>query len=293
MSAAVKKKSAGRSNLQLRVMSGIVLIVAVLALTWAGGMWFRLLCVGIGAAVLYEWTSMTLPNDSQPAHRVVLSVLLGAVLVLLLTGAPASILLLVAAAGLVVGIVHAVVVKAGVWPVAGLAYAALCAISLAMLRGSDADGLVVTLFLFAIVWSTDIFAYFVGRSIGGPKLAPSISPGKTWSGAIGGTVAAVVAGLLVALYAGMAWGLMALALLVVVLSIVSQLGDLFESRLKRKYQVKDSSHLIPGHGGVMDRVDGLAAAALALYLVGALVAGPDHPAQAFFRPLADGSLFAL
>lgn len=144
----------------------------------------------------------------------------------------------------------------------------------------------VTLFLFAIVWCTDIFAYFVGRAVGGPKLAPSISPGKTWSGAVGGTIAAVVAGILVAHFAGMAWGLAMLALLVVGLSVISQIGDLFESRLKRLCSVKDSSQLIPGHGGVMDRVDGLATAALALYIVGAAFAGPDHPAAAFFTATA-------
>lgn len=279
---SVAGKSAGRSNLQLRVISGIILIIGALALTWAGGIWFRLLCVAIGAAVLYEWTGMTLPNGSQGVHRVLLSVLLGTVLVLLLVGAPASVLLPVLAGSVVLGVIHAVVCKAGFWPVAGLAYAALVSVSLALLRGADHAGLMVTLFLFAIVWCTDIFAYFVGRAVGGPKLAPSISPGKTWSGAVGGTIAAVVAGILVAHFAGMAWGLAMLALLVVGLSVISQIGDLFESRLKRLCSVKDSSQLIPGHGGVMDRVDGLATAALALYIVGAAFAGPDHPYAAFF-----------
>lgn len=276
------QKPSARSNLQLRVISGIVLIVGALTLTWAGGIWYRLLCVAIGAAVLYEWISMTLPNGSQPVHRVLLSVILGAVLVLLLVGAPATVLLPVLAGSLVLGVIHAVVSKAGFWPVSGLAYSALVAVSLALLRGADHAGLVVTLFLFAVVWCTDIFAYFVGRAIGGPKLAPSISPGKTWSGAVGGTTAAVIAGILVAHFAGMTWGLGALALLVVGLSVISQIGDLFESKLKRLCSVKDSSQMIPGHGGVMDRVDGLATAAMALYIIGICFATIENPAAAFF-----------
>jgi phosphatidate cytidylyltransferase len=137
------------------------------------------------------------------------------------------------------------------------------------------------LFLFATVWATDILAYFVGRAIGGPKLAPSISPGKTWSGAIGGAVAGAAAGLVVAAAMGsasLAW----IGLIAIVLSVVSQAGDLFESSVKRRNGVKDSGSLIPGHGGVMDRVDGLVAAAFALYVIGWLTGSADNPAQALF-----------
>ncbi len=125
------------------------------------------------------------------------------------------------------------------------------------------------------MWATDIFAYFVGRAVGGPKLAPHISPGKTWSGAIGGTAAAVIAAALVGLWLPQSSTL--LGLLALALSVVSQAGDLFESWVKRRAGVKDSSHLIPGHGGVMDRVDGLVAAAVALYLIGAAAGGIGHP----------------
>ena len=132
-----------------------------------------------------------------------------------------------------------------------------------------------------VVWATDIFAYFVGRAVGGPKLAPSISPGKTQSGALGGAVGGVVAGLLLAAAAGagnLAW----LGLVAFVLSIVAQAGDLFESWVKRRHGRKDSGALIPGHGGVMDRVDGLVAAAFALYVIGWISAAADHPAQGLF-----------
>jgi phosphatidate cytidylyltransferase len=134
------------------------------------------------------------------------------------------------------------------------------------------------LFLFSVVWATDILAYFVGRAIGGPKLAASISPNKTWSGAVGGTIAAVVAGLvIISAFGGTAT--VALGLIALVLSIVSQGGDLFESRLKRVCDVKDSSALIPGHGGVMDRLDGFIVAAAAAVLIGVVRAGESAPAH--------------
>ncbi|MFC6490689.1 phosphatidate cytidylyltransferase, partial [Nitratireductor sp. GCM10026969] len=124
--------------------------------------------------------------------------------------------------------------------------------------------------------------FFVGRALGGPRLAPAISPGKTWSGAIGGALGGLAAGLAVAGFdsgePALLWG----GLVALALSVVSQAGDLFESALKRRHGVKDSGRLIPGHGGVMDRVDGLVAAALLFYLLGALLSGPNTPAAAFF-----------
>ena len=274
-------KGAGRSNLQQRVFSAIVLVAVVLVLTWAGGFWYRILCAGIAGAVLYEWTTMASPRDAT-AHRIVLWGLLAVVLAMLLAGVPAATLLIALVVAVIVGAAHAAYDQRGFWPVAGVAYAGLSAISLAALRSDDAAGLAATLFLFAIVWATDILAYFVGRAIGGPKLAPSISPGKTWSGAIGGTIAGIVAGGGVALYAGIVWGVLATAALALILSIVSQIGDLFESSLKRRFGTKDSSGLIPGHGGVMDRVDGLVAAAFMLFVIGAAASGLDAPANALF-----------
>lgn len=272
---------AARSNLQQRVMSAIVLVAVALLLTWAGGVWYRLLCAAIGAAVLYEWLAMMLPREAR-AHATVLAVMLALVLVLVLAGTPVIVQLAALLGAVVVGAAHAAYERRGFWPVAGIAYAGASAIALAALRGADGAGLAATLLLFAIVWATDILAYFVGRAIGGPKLAPAISPGKTWSGAIGGTVAGVAAGVAVAIAFGTWWSFAGMLLLALLLSVFSQIGDLFESRLKRMFSVKDSSQLIPGHGGVMDRVDGLVAAAFALFVVGALIAAPDQPAHAFF-----------
>lgn len=270
-----------RSNLQQRVLSGVVLIVLALGLTFAGGVWFRLLATAISGAVLYEWLTMT--SAAQPAsNRFLAAGFLAILLLLLLAGQPASFLLPLLVGAVLVTVAHSVRVGAGYWPSGGLAYAGLLGIALSGLRGDAMAGLQAILFLFAVVWATDILAYFVGRSVGGPKLAPAISPGKTWSGALGGTIAAVLAGLGLAYGLASPLSLTAFAGLTLLLSVMSQMGDLFESWIKRRFGVKDSSNLIPGHGGVMDRVDGLATAAFTMFLLGVLLAGPDNPAIAFF-----------
>lgn len=268
------------SNLQLRIVSGLVLAVVVLALTWIGGLPFRLFAVVIAGAVFYEWTRMT---GRVPVSGIGLlpDTLMAALLIALAFGIPALHFLLLALAVIVAVAAVYAVRGGGQWEAAGIAYAALSGFALAYLRGADFAGLLAILFLFAVVWTTDTLAYFVGRAVGGPKLAPAISPGKTWSGAIGGTVAGVVAGLFVSVLAATGNHLL-LALAALLLSVVSQIGDLFESWVKRRHGCKDSSQLIPGHGGVMDRVDGLVAAALALYVIGSVVASVDNPAQGLF-----------
>lgn len=271
------------SNLQLRVLSGIVLVAVALALTFAGGVWYRLLAAAIAGAVLYEWLEMTARGE-KPSNRWLAIGLMAVLLILLVTGASISFLSMALVGAVVVTGAHAARFDAGPWPTLGLFYAGLLGIALSALREGGAAGLSATLFLFAVVWTTDILAYFVGRAAGGPKLAPAISPGKTWSGAIGGTVAAMLAGWFIAGQLGSPLGLGLLLALTFVLSVVSQIGDLFESWIKRRFGVKDSSRLIPGHGGVMDRVDGLATAAFALFILGAAAAGPNLPAQAFFAP---------
>jgi phosphatidate cytidylyltransferase len=141
---------------------------------------------------------------------------------------------------------------------AGFGYAGLATASLAWLRADPASGRMALLFLLVVVWSSDIGAYAAGRLIGGRRLAPTISPGKTWSGAVGGLLAAIVGGEV------MAWGgdPARAALVAAALGVASQVGDLLESAVKRHFGVKDTGRLIPGHGGVLDRLDGLMAAAL-------------------------------
>ena len=264
------------TNLQIRVLSSIVLVVVVLGLTWLGGLPFRLLCVLIAGAIFYEWTAMCRPNAVGGLSflpEALMLVFLGA----LIAGLPATPLLVLVAALVLVAVIAAMLRKAPQWEAGGLAYAALSGFSLAYLRGGDHAGLIAILFLFAVVWATDILAYFVGRAIGGPKLAPSISPGKTWSGAIGGALGGLAAGLAIA--AMTEWVGLWAAAVALLLAIVAQIGDLFESFVKRRNGVKDSSHIIPGHGGVMDRVDGLVAAAFTLYVIGVLFGSADNPAS--------------
>jgi len=164
------------------------------------------------------------------------------------------------------------------WRLAGIPYAAVLALAPILLRADAGFGLFAILYLFAIVWATDICGYFAGRAIGGPKLAPAISPKKTWSGAIAGVVAAVVAALLVAQWFGAAkFG--PIAGIALLLSVMAQCGDLFESWIKRRFGFKDASQIIPGHGGVMDRLDGFWAAALVGAVIGIARGGFDDAAH--------------
>ena len=268
------------SNLQLRVISSVVLIVAVLAVTYLGGVAFRLLSAAIAGAMFYEWCAMSRTATSG-RYQLVATALLAVVLLALVLGYSAAGILILLALSIVACVFDSRMGGQGLWVPAGLAYAGLSGVSLAFLRDGDQPGLYAILFLFAVVWATDISAYFVGRSLGGPKLAPAISPGKTQSGAIGGTIGGVLAGMAFAAFAGLS-NFQMLALVVFFLSIVSQVGDLFESWVKRRNGVKDSGNIIPGHGGVMDRVDGLVAAAFALYAIGLMLGSADKPAQALF-----------
>lgn len=268
------------SNLQLRIISSVVLIVAVLAVTFLGGVAFRLLAALIAAVMFYEWCTIS-RNAAAVRNQLIAAALLAVVLLAMVLGYSAVGILVLLAVSVLASLLDSRLAGQGSWAPAGLAYAGLSGVSLAWLRDGDQAGLMAILFLFAVVWATDIFAYFVGRSLGGPKLAPSISPGKTQSGALGGTLGGVLAGIALAAYAGLD-NLPLLALVAFLLSVVSQVGDLFESWVKRRHGVKDSGNIIPGHGGVMDRVDGLVAAAFALYAIGFMLGSADKPAQALF-----------
>lgn len=160
-----------------------------------------------------------------------------------------------------------------IWILTGLFYGAIMFAAPMLLRNGATLGFEAIVFLFVVVWITDIAAYFAGRALGGPKLATSISPNKTWSGAIVGTAAAIAVAMPFAKYAGL--DARVIALLALLLSIASQLGDLFESALKRRFKAKDASQLIPGHGGVMDRLDGFWAAALVAAVIGFARGGFD------------------
>lgn len=268
-------------ELRLRILSAVVMIAVTLIVTFVGGFSFRMLCAAIGGAVFYEWLKMAKAKTTA-SERQMSALLMTTAGIIVLTAPGGALSFVMVAALVLLAFFAAPMLGSTRWNAAGLAYASLAALSLALLRGDGVEGLKAVVFVFVVVWATDIMAYFVGRTFGGPKLAPSISPGKTWSGAAGGAVFALVFGMFAAFMMETRLPVAALLALILALSIASQIGDLFESWLKRRFQVKDSSKLIPGHGGVMDRVDGLVAASLLLYVVGAVLADADRPALAFF-----------
>jgi phosphatidate cytidylyltransferase len=164
------------------------------------------------------------------------------------------------------------------WIIAGVGYAAVMLLAPILLRADDVDGFFAIALLFAVVWTTDVLGYFAGRAIGGPKLLPAVSPKKTWSGALAGALGAMIVAVLVAEFFG-SFDRATIAIIALLLSVVAQLGDLLESWVKRQFGVKDASHLIPGHGGVMDRLDGFWAAALVGCVIGLLRGGFDGAAR--------------
>jgi phosphatidate cytidylyltransferase len=255
-------------ELQLRIVSGLILAVIVLTATWYGGLAFSILSALIGLLIYYEWSTITRLRTEQPVANTVGWIGQAAIAVAVVSGTVGySLVLLVLFFAIAIGFVAMRGVSR--WFPAGMIYAGLTGIALSSIRGADSVGLHAMLYVFSVVWATDILAYFIGRAIGGPKLAPKISPGKTWSGAIGGAVCAVIAGGLVAWVVSPQSVALA-ASVAFLLSVCSQAGDLFESFIKRRFGVKDSSHLIPGHGGVMDRVDGLIFACFAAFLLAGL-----------------------
>jgi phosphatidate cytidylyltransferase len=258
-------------ELASRVVSALVLIPLALVAAWMGGWAFALFWLAAGIAMLVEWTNMTAVTPLRPVQAV-FSVGLAVLTGLFLAQAGLGPSALIGLAFLAAGTLLARGGTVRLWAAAGFAYAVVIVVVPPIVREHPNLGLLGLLWMFAVVWATDIAAYFTGRALGGPKLWPAVSPKKTWSGFCGGLAAGTLAGFLVA------WGAQRLGLvhpfslrntimLSVVASVASQLGDLGESALKRHCDVKDSSHLIPGHGGVMDRLDGFWSVALLMGIV--------------------------
>ncbi len=246
----------GQGELRLRIVSALVLAAVVLIVTVWGGWPFRIVWVLVAGLVAYEWLSMASRNHAVAAAIAV--VLAGFLLGFASASQPA--LAGVAAAAALIGAVLTPLVKGRfALELCGVAYALAFALIAPALRSLPELGLAIIIWSFAVVWFTDIAAYFTGRRFGGPKLMPSVSPGKTWSGAIGGTIAGTLGGYAVWAQTPAAAQVVGPALVILgslIASVFSQMGDLFESSLKRRFGAKDSSHLIPGHGGFLDRLDG-------------------------------------
>jgi phosphatidate cytidylyltransferase len=256
-----------RSDLATRAIAGVVMIAVAVAALYAGGRPFWLLATAAALLMMAEWAGLM----RLPRARILLSVLVTAVVMLLAGSAfglfsfvvtPTHAPWEIAAWALAGGAALAVAGRSARLGI-GLIYVAWPAIALLFLRVQP-QGLGLALWTLVVVWSTDIGAYFAGRGIGGPKLSPSISPNKTWAGLGGGVVAALIAGYVLATMLSLPAALLWLG---APMAVLAQIGDLFESWLKRRAGVKDSGRILPGHGGVLDRLDGLVPVAVAIALL--------------------------
>lgn len=261
---------ASGSALGARIASALVMVPVALAIVWYGGPWIAGLAALAAALMAWEWgrlvgRSTSLVDSLLLAGIAALSVLVAA--------------FVVPWAGLIIGVAGILLQHrlAGarnltpIWTAAGLAWIIAPCIGFIWLRDDPVAGIQTVFWLLAVVWAIDTAAYVAGKTIGGPKLAPRISPKKTWAGLIGGVAAALVVGAVTALIVG-SDRIWQVAFLSGALAIVEQIGDMAESFAKRRFGVKDSGNLIPGHGGLLDRLDGMLAVVVAVVIL-SLVSG--------------------
>lgn len=259
-----------RQDLRFRVISALVLAPAALIAAFFGGWPSGLIAAAVSVVVLFEWRWVTGGKGG------LLPTLIGSAAIVLAVMATAFGWILAAFPLLVVGAILAYALARDGWAAAGVVYTSAFGVSLLAIRfdpGQNYYGLKAIAFVFAVAWITDTGAFFVGRSVGGPRLWPLISPRKTWSGLLGGLLLGAAGGFVI----GFALGAPPTVWLLevsVILSVAVHVGDLFESAVKRFFGIKDTGKLIPGHGGVMDRVDGLLVAGTVAALIGLFRGGP-------------------
>ncbi len=262
------------SDLGPRLASAVVLIALTATALYIGGVVFSAVVGAVFAGAYREWETMVTRAPLTPGGMTLIGLVALSGLVYPVFGPFGTIAVIAVACVLAVGIRG----EAAPWRVIGLViYGSIIIAALAM-RGDTIEGVWAGVYLGTVVWMTDSAAFFTGRQIGGEKLAPAISPSKTWSGALGGLALGTGAGLLVwVIVTDSPWwiGL----ILSATISILGQLGDLSESAIKRHFRIKDSGDIIPGHGGLMDRLDSLTFGVLLVLLVGALHAGYGSVAE--------------
>jgi phosphatidate cytidylyltransferase len=266
--------SGSSRELWLRTASGIVMAVIAGGVLYIGGLPFAVLGAVVGVLTSFEWSRIVRDGAIDPGLIVqVFAVVIAAVLAWL--GFVALAIAAVIAGSILTGLLC--FQRRPLLSAEGVLYAGLPLVALIWLREDQPNGFAAVLLILIAVVATDVAAFIFGRLIGGPKLAPAISPNKTWSGFVGGILTAglAAAGFAHVIGAGPAM----LGIAGVFLGIVAQIGDLTESALKRSFGVKDSGHIIPGHGGIMDRIDGLVFASVAAGFV-ALALDPQAPASA-------------
>lgn len=278
--AGPAKSSSGFADLGPRVASAVVLIAAALITLYVGGDLFALFWMTAGLAINWEWQGLV--GGPRRVGRVVAG---GAAVAAAAAFGRNGMVGMAAVEIALFALVAAILAGQGrrIWAGAGVVYAGALVFSVCLLRESFDFGALAIAFLFAAVWGTDIFAYFGGRLIGGPRLWARVSAGKTWSGTIVGVISGGLLGLAAA-YCGGGPALASWQTFIVGLctAVVSQMGDLFESAVKRRHGVKDSSQLIPGHGGIMDRLDGFIFASVFTAALGLVRGDPSVAAGLFF-----------
>jgi phosphatidate cytidylyltransferase len=269
--------SRGSGSRDLIVRAAVAAVMAPIAITiaFAGGWLWTLLTTAIAIGLYYEWHAIV--NEAGEKRAFAIGVIALEIVGLSLwfgwTG--------VAATAAVLGPTLIVFFSNARpwWNTSGFIYAAAALISSILIRLDGTMGFYALVFILFVVWASDIGGYFAGRAIGGPKLWPRVSPQKTWAGAIGGVALSIVVALIAVT---LGWGhAVPLLLLAVALSVVSQLGDLFESAVKRAFGVKDSGRIIPGHGGLLDRLDGFVAAIVFAAIIGSMRGGIDGVGRGF------------
>lgn len=274
MADAPPEARAKWGDLGVRLVSAAVLIPAVVADVWVGGIWFNLFVALVGVLMAFEWVTIVHRQSAGQLAIHAAAAMCGALLPFD-AGLAAGLLAIAVLSGMSIALAYVEDPQGSAWRYLGVPYVSLPAIALVVLRHDPAHGIHAIIWVMVMVWAADSLAYFAGRIIGGPKLSPRISPKKTWAGLGGAMVGSALAAVLAGLWIGVP-SLGVLALLAAALAIVEQGGDLFKSAMKRHFGVKDSGRLIPGHGGVIDRVDGLVAVAMAVALIGAWRAGIDQ-----------------
>lgn len=257
------------TDLGPRLASAAVLIAATVTAVYFGGYVFAALVGAAFAGCYREWDRMVTLRPLTALGGLLVALVALAALLYPLFG-PLAILAVIVTACVIALVAGG---EGAPWRAAGLAFFGLVIAAVLALRGTGDDGIFASVFLGSVVWLTDTGAYFTGRQLGGEKLAPGISPSKTWSGALGGLALGSLAGLLLWLFFVPASPWWIGLLLALGLSVTGQLGDLTESAVKRRFRIKDSGDIIPGHGGLMDRLDSVTFAAFLVVLVGVLHSG--------------------
>jgi phosphatidate cytidylyltransferase len=255
-------------NLVVRIASAVVLVPVAIAAAYAGGWYWAALVTLCAIGLFVEWLMVSGASGNAPLLVTGAGMLAISAPFLALRNVDVALLVLVL--GLVAVGVRSSPPRS--WAVGGFLYAAAAQVSSILVRLDPKAGFIALVFILLVVWCTDIGGYFAGRSIGGAKLWPRVSPNKTWAGAIGGLVLSLI---VAAGFAVSGFGKMGpLLMIAAALSVASQFGDLFESAIKRRFGVKDSSRIIPGHGGLLDRLDGFVAAVVLAAIFGILRGGP-------------------